>query len=401
MSAARNTGPIVIAGGGIGGLACALALAIKGFKAIVLEQAHAFGEIGAGIQLAPNAWSALDALKVGELVKKEAVFIERLLMMDGITGESVIDIPLDERFRERYGNPYAVTHRADIHAALLDGCKARPDRIELRTESRVSRFQIEGEGVTVEIDGKPRIAASALVGCDGWHSAVREQIVGDGEPPVSGHLCYRAVLAVEDMPRDLRWPAATLWAGPNTHIVHYPLRGWKLFNLVATVVREQAGRGHNEEAPPEEVLPLFTKNCDKPLSILRVPKSFKRWMLRFRDPVENWTLGPVTLLGDAAHLMLQYFAQGAAQSMEDAIALAAAADATDGDFPAAFHRYQEMRLVRASRVQISSQLLGLLYHAAGAARLVRNDLYQGRSAERYYDALDWIFCAPDYVRGFR
>jgi len=401
MSAARNTGPIVIAGGGIGGLASALALAIMGFKAIVLEQAHAFGEIGAGIQLAPNAWSALDALKVGELVKKEAVFIERLLMMDGITGESVIDIPLDERFRERYGNPYAVTHRADIHAALLDGCKARPDRIELRTESRVSRFQIEGEGVTVEIDGKPRIAASALVGCDGWHSAVREQIVGDGEPPVSGHLCYRAVLAVEDMPRDLRWPAATLWAGPNTHIVHYPLRGWKLFNLVATVVREQAGKGHNEEAPPEEVLPLFIRNCDKPLSILRVPKSFKRWMLRFRDPVENWTQGPVTLLGDAAHLMLQYFAQGAAQSMEDAIALATAADAADGDFTAAFQRYQAMRLVRASRVQISSQLLGLLYHASGAARLVRNDLYQGRPAERYYDALDWIFSAPDYVRGFR
>jgi len=209
------------------------------------------------------------------------------------------------------------------------------------------------------------------------------------------------VLAVEDMPRDLRWPAATLWAGPNTHIVHYPLRGWKLFNLVATVVREQAGKGHNEEAPPEEVLPLFIRNCDKPLSILRVPKSFKRWMLRFRDPVENWTQGPVTLLGDAAHLMLQYFAQGAAQSMEDAIALATAADAADGDFTAAFQRYQAMRLVRASRVQISSQLLGLLYHASGAARLVRNDLYQGRPAERYYDALDWIFSAPDYVRGFR
>jgi 2-polyprenyl-6-methoxyphenol hydroxylase-like FAD-dependent oxidoreductase len=401
MTAARNAKPIVIAGGGIGGLACALALAIKGFKAIVLEQARAFGEIGAGIQLAPNAWSALDALKVGELVKKEAVFIERLLMMDGITGETVIDIPLDERFRERYGNPYAVTHRADIHAALLDGCKARSGRIELRTESRVSRFECEGDGVTVEIDGRPPIAAAALVGADGWHSAVRERIVADGEPPVSGHLCYRAVLTVEDMPRDLRWPAATLWAGPNTHIVHYPLRGWKLFNLVATVVREQAGKGHNEEAPPEEVLPLFTRNCDKPLSILRVPKSFKRWMLRFRDPVENWTQGPVTLLGDAAHLMLQYFAQGAAQAMEDAIALAAAADAADDDFAAAFQRYQTMRLVRASRVQISSQLLGLLYHAAGAARLVRNDLYQGRSADRYYDALDWIFCAPDYVRGFR
>jgi len=391
----------VVAGGGIGGLACALGLAIKGFRVLVLEQAHAFGEIGAGIQLAPNAWSALDALGVGELVKREAVFIERLLLMDGLSGETVIDIPLDERFRARYGNPYAVTHRADIHLALLDGCKARPELIELRTESRVARFHIENDGVRIQLSNGSWIAAAALVGADGWHSAVREQIVGDGEPPVSGHLCYRAVLAVDDMPRDLRWPAATLWAAPNTHIVHYPLRGWKLFNLVATVVREQAGAGHNEEAPPEEVLPLFAQNCAKPLSILRVPKSFKRWMLRFREPVENWTSGPVTLLGDAAHLMLQYFAQGAAMSMEDAVALAAAAGETEGDFPAAFQRYQEMRLVRASRVQISSRLLGLLYHAAGAARLVRNDLYQGRSAERYYDALDWIFSAPEYVRRFR
>src|SRR5215471_15613669 len=135
MAALRNTDPIVVAGGGIGGLACALALARKGFRVLVLEQAHEFGEIGAGIQLAPNAWSALDALGVGELVKKDAVFIERLLMMDGISGETVIDIPLDEPFRKRYGNPYAVTHRADIHASLLDGCKARPERIELRTES--------------------------------------------------------------------------------------------------------------------------------------------------------------------------------------------------------------------------------------------------------------------------
>src|SRR5215471_2907071 len=131
MAALRNTDPIVVAGGGIGGLACALALARKGFRVVVLEQAQAFGEIGAGIQLAPNAWSALDALGVGELVKRDAVFIERLLMMDGITGERVIDVPLDERFRSRYGNPYAVTHRADIHGALLDCCKACPDLVEL------------------------------------------------------------------------------------------------------------------------------------------------------------------------------------------------------------------------------------------------------------------------------
>ena len=401
MSGARSAKPVVIAGGGIGGLACALALAVKGFRALVLEQAQEFGEIGAGIQLAPNAWSALDALGVGEDVKQEAVFIERLLMMDGVSGETVIEIPLDARFRERYGNPYAVTHRADIHRSLLEACKARTDMLELRTHSKVTGFELGDAGVSVQLGSGDRIAAAALVGADGWRSAVRERIVGDGEPPVSGHMCYRAVLSIDDMPKDLRWAAATLWAGPDTHIVHYPLRGWKLFNLVATVVRERAGTGHNEEAPPEEVLPLFARNCATPLSLLRVPKAFRRWMLRFREPVENWSLGPVTLLGDAAHLMLQYFAQGAAMAMEDAIALATAADAADGDFAAAFQRYQALRLVRASRVQISSRMLGLLYHADGVSRLVRNDIYRGRSAERYYDALDWIFSAPDYVQRFR
>jgi 2-polyprenyl-6-methoxyphenol hydroxylase-like FAD-dependent oxidoreductase len=401
VSEPRNAAPVVIAGGGIGGLACALGLATAGFGAVVLEQAQAFGEVGAGIQLAPNAWSALDALGVGELVKREAVLIERLLMMDGLSGETVIEIPVDERFRERYGNPYAVTHRADIHRSLLDGCKARPDLIELRTHTRATGFRIEDHGVIVELANQGPIRASGLIGADGWSSTVRRQIVGDGEPPVSGHVCYRAVLAAEDMPNDLRWPAATLWAAPNTHIVHYPLRGWKLFNVVATVVREQAGSGHNEEAPPEEVLSLFAHNCDKPMSILRVPRTFHRWMLRFRRPVDNWTQGPVTLLGDAAHLMLQYFAQGAAMALEDAVCLAACARETDGDFSAAFQRYQGLRLLRASRVQISSGLLGLLFHAAGVERLVRNEIYRGRPAERYYDALDWIFSAPDYVRSFR
>src|SRR5213075_1299896 len=144
-SSSRNKSPVVIAGGGIGGLAAALALARKGFKSIVLEQAPQFGEIGAGIQIAPNAWHALDALGVGQLVKKEAVFIERLLMMDGVIGEKVIDIPLDKRF----ANPFAVTHRADIHGSLVDGCKALPELIDLRTNSRVNAFETVGDGVAV------------------------------------------------------------------------------------------------------------------------------------------------------------------------------------------------------------------------------------------------------------
>ena len=398
---ARSQKPVIVAGGGIGGLAAALALARKGFRSIVLEQASQFGEIGAGIQIAPNAWHALDALGVGALVKKEAVFIERLLMFDGVSAEKVIDIPLDARFARRFGNPYAVTHRADIHGSLLDGCKALPELIELRTSTRVSGFDQDGSAVRVKTE-KGVIEGTALVAADGGRSVIRERIVGDPLPPVTGHMCYRAVLNIDEVPKELRLPAATLWAGHNTHIVHYPLRGWKLFNLVATVIGKHTSGGHNEQATPEEALPFFSHYCDEVMKLMRTPKEFRRWMLLYRQPVDNWTQGRVTLLGDAAHFMLQYMAQGAAMAMEDAVALGVSAEETEGDFAAAFQRYQQMRIVRASRVQISANtLVGMIFHVPdGLERQVRNDIYRGRSAERYYDALEWVFSAPDYVRNF-
>ncbi|MCZ7565598.1 MAG: 3-hydroxybenzoate 6-monooxygenase [Burkholderiales bacterium] len=392
----RNARPVVIAGGGIGGLACALGLAQRGFRVTVLEQAQEFGELGAGIQLGPNAFHVFDALGVGGLVKRDAVFIERLLMMDGVSGEEVISIPIDAGFRRRFGNPYAVIHRADIHGALLEGCRAIP-AVELRTRAKVTGFDRDNRGVSVALEGGERIAAAALVGADGLYSKVRARIVGDGDPPASGHMCYRAVLPAGDMPKALRWAAATLWAAPNTHIVHYPLRGWKLFNLVATVVRDAAMGGHNEEAAPEEVLPLFAKNCALPMRLMRTPTVFRRWMLRFRPPVPNWTDGPVTLLGDAAHPMLQYMAQGACMALEDAMCLAVATDEADGDFAAAFERYQSLRLVRTARVQLSAIMLGHLFHADGVARLVRNEIYRARTPASYHQALDWIYSAPEYV----
>ncbi|HEY8251446.1 MAG TPA: 3-hydroxybenzoate 6-monooxygenase [Burkholderiales bacterium] len=398
---ARNEKPVVIAGGGIGGLAAALALARKGFRSVVLEQAPQFGEIGAGIQIAPNAWHALDALGVGALVKKEAVFVEHLFMFDGVSGEKVIDIPLDKRFAKRFGNPYAVTHRADIHGSLLGGCTALPEMIELRTSTRVTAFEQDGASVRVKTDNGS-IEGTALVGADGGRSVIREKIVADAAMPVSGHMCYRAVLNIGDVPKALRLPAATLWAGHNTHIVHYPLRGWKLFNLVATVIGKHSSGGHNELALPEEVLPLFTHYCEKPTKLMRTPREFRRWMLAYREPVDNWTRGRVTLLGDAAHFMLQYMAQGAAMAMEDAVCLGACADEADGQFEKAFSNYQDRRIVRATRVQVSAnQLVGMIFHVPdGLEREVRNDIYRGRSAERYYDALEWIFSAPEYVRNF-
>ena len=394
---------MIIAGGGIGGLAAALALARKGYKSVVLEQAPQFGEIGAGIQIAPNAWHALDALGVGQLVKKEAVFIERLLMFDGVSGERVIDIPLDQRFAKRFGNPYAVTHRADIHGSLLDGCKALPALIDLRTSSRVTGFEVQDGAVRVKLASGEALRGAALVGADGGKSVIRETIVGDPMPPVSGHMCYRAVLNIGDVPKELRLPAATLWAAHNTHIVHYPLRGWKLFNLVATVIGKHTSGGHNEAATLEEVLPLFAHYCEKPLKLMRTPKEYRRWMLQYREPVDNWTRGPVALLGDAAHFMLQYMAQGAAMAMEDAVCLGLCADAADGDFPRASRDYHERRMVRATRVQISANsLIGQIFHVPdGLQRQVRNDIFRGRPAERYYDALEWVFSAPDYVREFK
>ena len=402
-SSSRNELPVVIAGGGIGGLAAALALARKGFRSMVLEQAPQFGEIGAGIQIAPNAWHALDALGVGGLVKRDAVFIEHLLMMDGVSGEKIIDIPLDARFAKRFRNPYAVTHRADIHGSLLDGCKALPELIELRTSTRVTGFEIEGAGVTVPTASGEKIRGAALVGADGARSVIRDTIVGDPLPGTTIHKCYRAVLNAGDVPKDLRWAAATLWAAHNTHIVHYPLRGWKLFNLVATTIGKPISEGHNEPATPDEVLPQFSHYCDKPLKLMRTPKQFTRWMLRCREPVDNWTRGPVALLGDAAHLMLQYMAQGAAMAMEDAVCLGHCADRADGDFEKAFLEYQDTRLARASRVQISANsLIGMIFHVPDSIeRLVRNAIYRGRPAERYYDALEWVFTPPDYVRDFK
>jgi salicylate hydroxylase len=399
---ARNQKPVLIAGGGIGGLAAALALARKGWRSVVLEQAQQFGEIGAGIQIAPNAWHALDALGVGALVKREAVFIERLLMMDGVSGEKIVDVPLDKRFAKRFGNPYAVTHRADIHGSLLDGCKAVPELIELRTNAKVAGFEAQANEVHVKTAKGEIVEGAALVGADGGRSVIRERIVGDTMPLITGHMCYRAVLDIKDVPKDLRFAAATLWAAHNTHIVHYPLRGWKLFNLVATVIGKHTSGGHNELAMPDEVLPFFSHYCNEPLKLMRTPKEYRRWMLLHRQPVENWTRGRVTLLGDAAHFMLQYMAQGAAMAMEDAVCLGACVDEASGDFEKSFFNYQQKRIIRATRVQISAnELVGMIFHVPdGLKRLVRNDIYRGRSAEQHYDALEWVFSAPDYVREF-
>jgi 3-hydroxybenzoate 6-monooxygenase len=383
----------IIVGGGIGGLAVALALTQQGFRATVLEQGEEFREIGAGIQLGPNAFHALDRLGLGNALRANAVFIDRLVMMDSLSGEEIVDIPVDEPFRKRFGNPYAVIHRGDLHDLLLQGCRAAP-AITLLSRQRVTGFEDTADGIEVWTDAGKRYKGDALIGADGLRSRIREAIVGDGAPRVAGHTTYRAVLPIEEMPEDLRWNAATLWAGPNTHLVHYPLRGWKLFNIVATFHSSAEKPATNEPGSRDEILHAFRDVVAKPRSILEKPSSWRYWVLCDREPVENWSKGRATLLGDAAHPMLQYFAQGACMALEDAVALAERAATAQGDFPAAFLAYQQARIVRTARVQWSSRMLGEIYHAKGVYRLLRNQVFGGRPPERNYEGLAWLYGGP-------
>ena len=397
MANARNTVPIAIAGGGIGGLAAALSLARHGFRSLVLEQAREFGEVGVGLQMAPNALSVLDALGVGVAAKKHALLIERLLMMDAVTGEEVANIPCDERFEKRFGNPYAVAHRAHIHGPLLEACRSH-DLVELRTNAQVTTFDFENPLVSVLLQSGERIPAVGLIGADGVYSNVRKLIIKDGDPLPVGAIVFRATISASEMPKDLQHPYPVFWAGPDWHVIYYPMNDWSMFNLGCTVVTGQSTLREPEDFAPLMVLPYFKQACEIPARVLDIPRGFRRFVIVHREPVDNWSLGPVTLLGDAAHPMPQYIAQGAAMALEDAICLGGAVDECSGDFARAFRRYQDRRIVRTARVQISSLMMDKLNHAKGVERKVRNSLFEGRTPEEYYDRLAWLYTPPSYVK---
>ena len=381
-----------MAGGGIGGLAVALALAGKNFSVTVLEQSGRLGEIGAGIQIGPNAFHALDYLGVGEAARRCAVFIDRLVMMDSLSGEQVANIPVDEPFRKYFGNPYAVIHRSDLHGVLLDAC-SKHENVILLTSRCVAGYEQVNDRVRVRIADGETLEADALIGADGLNSVVRQQMIGDGSPRVSGHVAYRALMPFDKMPADLRWNAATLWAGPKTHIVHYPLKGWQVFNIVCVFHdNSRTEPAANEPGSRDEVMARFSQVCAKPRSILEALHEWHYWVLCDREPVENWVDGRVALLGDAAHPMMQYFAQGACQAMEDAVCLAHKIGCRDGDIEQGLLDYQAERVIRTARVQISSRLIGdYLYHADGVTRLVRNAVYGKREPEEWYRSLQWLY----------
>jgi salicylate hydroxylase len=389
MSETKSKGRhVIVVGGGIGGLAAALALARQGISVLLLEQAAHIGEIGAGIQLGANAFNALDALGAGDAARSRAVFTDHMKMMDAIDASEVAWIDVGEPYRQRFGNPYAVIHRADIHLSILEAVRDHP-LIQFRTSTQVTALAQDERGVSVTDQHGERYRADAVVGCDGVKSAIRQALIGD-EHRVTGHVVYRAVVDVQNMPKDLQINAPVVWAGPRCHLVHYPLRGGQQYNLVVTFHSREQEQWGVREGSKEEVLSYFDGIHPLPHQMLDRPTSWKRWATADRDPVDRWSFGRATVLGDAAHPMTQYLAQGACQALEDAVTLGAAVAATDGDFEAAFCLYDKVRIPRTARVLYSAREMGRLYHATGVERLVRNSLWVGRTQEQYYDALQWL-----------
>jgi 3-hydroxybenzoate 6-monooxygenase len=382
--------PVLVVGGGIGGLAAALALARKGLAVELLEQADEFKEVGAGIQLGPNVFRMFEVLGLTDAVRQFAVFPEHLIMLDAISGEEVTRIPLGEGFRAKFRHPYALIYRPDLLNVLLDACR-KVDLIRLRGSQKVIAVEQTSDGVTARTQDGQSYAGAALIGADGLWSTIRQIVVGDGKPQVAGHITYRAVLPTTEVPEPLRRWSMTFWAGEKVHFVIYPLRGGELYNLVAVFHSSRYEEGWDSFGDPAELHERFAKTCEPVRLLLGKIESWRMWVLCDRPPIKEWSRGRITLLGDAAHPMLQYLAQGACMAVEDAVCLANKVEELQGDFAAAFKAYQAARYLRTGRVQIMARVYGEFYHAGGVARELRNMMLGGRTPEQAFESMEWLY----------
>lgn len=383
--------PIIIAGGGIGGTAAALALAHQGRTVHLLEQSSEFEEIGAGIQLGPNVYRMFKTLGLIDEIDATAVRPEALVMRDALDGRIITRVPLnDADFNAIFPYPYAVTYRPDLHNALLYACRAEP-LVKLSVGNKVTDFRVKGKTVSVLLDDGARITGRALIGADGLWSNIRETLIGDTPPRISGHIAYRAVLPANAMPTHLRWNEVVLWAGPRTHLVQYPLRRGEIFNLVAVFHSDRYEEGWDVFGNTEELFERFSGEHPHVLELLSKIESWRMWVLCDREPIKEWSRGPVTLLGDAAHPMLQYLAQGACMAIEDAVCLAHHVAQEADDVEAAFQAYPKKRYLRTGRVQLTARFYGDVYHAEGVTRELRNITLGPRTPTQAYQGMAWLY----------
>jgi len=394
MAAAHE--PVIVVGGGIGGLAAALALARKGLRSRVLEQAPEFKEIGAGIQLGPNVFKMFARLGLTDAISRMAWFPDRLVMMDCVTAAEVTRITIGKDFLDHFKFPYALIHRADLHQAILEACR-QCGMVELETLRKVTGAAERGGGVAVTLADGGTIEGAALIGADGLWSTVRGIIANDGAPRVSGHIAYRAVLASEEVPERLRLGSMVIWAGEKTHLVHYPLRSGEITNLVAVFHSNRYEEGWDSYGDPAELHERFAGTCEEVRTMLGKIEQWRMWVLCDREPIKIWSRGRMTLLGDAAHPMLQYLAQGACMAIEDAVCLADKVVERQGDFAAAFGDYQSTRYLRTGRVQVMARVYGEIYHAAGVTRELRNQWLGARTPQEGMAGMEWLYGGPDFA----
>ena len=381
--------PVLIAGGGIGGLSAALALAHKGRRVRVLEKAPEFGEIGYGIQMGPNVSRMLDRLGLLKALEPHSVFPDALILVDAMDNREITRIALGRAFLERYQYRYFVIHRRDLHGAILDACRQRGE-IALEASRGLASFEERGGSVFVRCENGAEYEGAALIGADGLWSPTRAAIVADGAPRVAGHVTYRGVVPTGEIIDRSHLDSMTIWIGPDLHLVQYRLRGGAVMNNVATVSSRRFRRGEKNFGGWDELEQVFARTDPKVRDMLRYFSRDRNWILHDREPVTNWTRGRATLLGDAAHPTLQYLAQGANMAIEDGVVLAEKVAAAGDDCGRAFLAYQGERMNRTARVVLSSRFFGEYIHADGSARELRNELARRRDPDNPWE-IDWLY----------
>jgi salicylate hydroxylase len=381
---------ILIVGGGLGGLSCALALGRKGARVRVLEEAPKFGAIGYGIQLGPNVVPMFERLGVAAEVLRVADSPPAIVMLDALDGAEVARIPSGESFRRRFRHPYLIVHRIDLHQVLLDACRALPN-IALEASAGVTAIEQDGAQARVRTRDGHSIAGTAVIGADGLGSRVRAAVVNEGAPRLIGYVAHRTIVPMERVPQGVLREEVVLWGGPGYHIVHYPLRHGAVFNIVAVFRTSTYAERGDLAGHRAELARTYQDAHPSMKALLELMDLERRWAISDRDPIRHWHRGRVVLLGDAAHPTLQSLAQGACMAIEDGVCLAEWIEMKADDFAAAFQAYEAARLVRTARVQLESRTLWEFYHAGGIAREVRRSTVADWSEEHMFGCLAWLY----------
>jgi len=382
-----SSGRVLIVGGGIGGVTAALCFAQQGIDVDVFEQASDFGEIGAGIQLSPNCNRVLHELGLESELRSAAFLPEGTEMRDWKSGKLLASTALGNEVVGRYGMPYYHIHRADLMSVLSNAAR-NSSKICLHTNSHVDGFKITGANVSVEVDGGI-FEGDLLVGADGIHSIVRAQLFGEKAPTFTGNVAWRSLVPAERLSHGLVPPVAAVWWGPGSHFVHYYVRGGDLVNCVCVVEKEGweveswTERGDHNELKSDfagwhGTIQTLIDNMDRDACF--------KWALFDRPPMDVWSEGRATLLGDACHPTLPFMAQGAAMSIEDGAVLARCV-ASGGDIEASLKKYESLRRERTARVQTGSRRNASIFHARGMKAIARNAVAKRAGGK----TLDWIF----------